>query len=160
FLLMAPMPDGIREKVVTFLQIGSAEVTAWFFSIGHIPFTREGVVLALPTVTIEVARECSVIRSSLILFLTSLVMAHLFLNSGWSKLALMISVIPLTIAKNGFRIFALSTLGMYVDRSFLTGALHSRGGIVFFALFFVALWAIVWVLQRIEDKVDPGNKKK
>jgi exosortase len=150
-ILMTPLPDGFRNRTITFLQYGSAEVTDWFFTAAGIPFTRAGVILALPTVTIEIAQECSGIRSSLILIISGLILGHLFLRSGWSKLALVVLLIPFTIIKNGIRIFTLSTLGMYVDSSFLTGRLHHEGGIVFFALALAGLWIVVWLLQRIEN---------
>lgn len=157
-VLMAPLPDALREHVITFLQQGSAVVTDWFFTLAQIPFTREGVVIALPTVTIEIAQECSGIRSSMVMLFSGLVLAHLFLRSKWSKIALFFLMVPLTIVKNGIRIFALSTLGMYVDPSFLTGKLHHNGGIVFFALAFAMLWAMVWILQKLEDRLlRPGS---
>jgi len=152
-LLMAPLPDAVRERVITFLQYGSAIVTDWFFTASQIPFTREGVIISLPTVTIEIAQECSGIRSSMVLFFSGLVLAHLFLRSKWSKIALIVIMVPLTIIKNGIRIFTLSTLGMYVDPSFLTGKLHHNGGVVFFALAFAGLWVMVWILQRLENKL-------
>jgi exosortase len=151
-ILMTPLPDDLRTRVIVFLQNGSALVTDWFFTAAQIPFSRDGVVLALPTVTIEIAQECSGIRSSLILVLVGLVLGHLFLRSFWSKVVLLAVLIPLTIAKNALRIFTLSTLGMYVNPSFLTGRLHHQGGIVFFALSFVGLWAIVWILQKFEGR--------
>ncbi len=151
-VLMAPLPDALRDRVIAFLQHGSAIATDWFFSASGIPFVREGVVLSLPQVTLEIAKECSGIRSSVVLFFGGLVLAHLFLRSGWSKIALIILMVPLTIVKNGIRIFTLSTLGMYVNPSFLTGPLHHRGGIVFFGLAFLALWAMVWLLQKVEDR--------
>lgn len=149
-LLMAPLPDMALARVITFLQLSSADATAMLFRMAGIPFSRSGTVLALPSVTIEIAQECSGIRSSLVLFLSSLVVGHLFLKSGWTKLALALAVIPITIAKNGLRIFALSTLAMYVDPSFLTGSLHRDGGIVFFVLAFGCLWLLVAVFQRVE----------
>jgi exosortase len=152
-VLMTPMPDWMRERTITFLQNGSAVVTDWFFTAARIPFRREGVVLALPAVTIEIAQECSGIRSSIVLFLVGLVLGHLYLKSGWSNLALALLMVPLTIVKNGLRIFTLSTLGMYVDPSFLTGRLHHHGGFVFFALAFVGLWFVIWVLQKVEGVV-------
>ena len=152
-ILMTPLPDGLRNHVVTFLQYGSAEVTDWFFTASGIPFSRSGVILALPTVTIEIAQECSGIRSSLILVISGLILGHLFLKSGWSKLSLVLLLIPFTIIKNAIRIFTLSTLGMYVNPSFLTGRLHHEGGIVFFALALAGVWGAIWILQRFENAV-------
>ena len=151
-VFMTPLPDALRERVIVFLQYGSALVTDWFFTVANIPFSRDGVIIMLPTVTIEIAQECSGIRSSLILVIAGLVLGHLFLRKTWSKAALVILLVPLTIAKNGLRIFTLSTLGMYVDPSFLSGRLHHRGGIVFFIVSFIGLWAMIWILQKFEGK--------
>lgn len=155
--LMAPLPDGTRERVITFLQNGSALGTEWFFSAASIPFSRDGVIFALPSVTIEIAQECSGIRSSLILVIAGLVLGHLFLQRTWSKIVLLILLVPLTIVKNAFRIFTLSTLGIYVDPSFLSGRLHHQGGIVFFAASFAVLWGIVWGLQKLECKAESAK---
>lgn len=149
-VLMTPVPDAWRQRVIVFLQYGSAVVTDWFFSAANIPFSRDGVIIVLPSVTIEIAQECSGIRSSVILFIAGLVLGHLFLRKIQSKIILMLLLVPLTIIKNAFRIFSLSTLGMYVNPSFLSGRLHHQGGIVFFAVAFVGLWAIVWTLQKLE----------
>lgn len=151
-VLMTPLPDAWRQRVIVFLQYGSAVVTDWFFSGANIPFSRDGVIIVLPSVTIEIAQECSGIRSSVILFLAGLVLGHLFLRKIQSKIILLLLLVPLTIIKNAFRIFSLSTLGMYVNPSFLTGRLHHQGGIVFFAVAFVALWVIVWTLQKLEGQ--------
>ena len=149
---MTPLPDSLRHRVIVFLQYGSAVVTDWFFSAANIPFSRDGVIIVLPTVTIEIAQECSGIRSSVILVIAGLVLGHLFLRKIQSKVILLALLVPLTIAKNAFRIFSLSTLGMYVNPSFLSGRLHHEGGIVFFAVAFVALWAMVWILQKFEGQ--------
>jgi len=151
-ILMTPLPDAWRERVIVFLQHGSAVISDWFFNAANIPYTREGVIIVLPSVTIEIAQECSGIRSSLILFIAGLVLGHLFLRKIHSKIILVLLLVPLTIIKNAFRIFSLSTLGMYVNPSFLSGRLHHQGGIVFFAVAFVALWVMVWVLQKIEGQ--------
>jgi exosortase len=152
-VLMTPLAEVLRHRVIVFLQHGSAVATGWFFTAAQIPFSRDGVILALPTVTIEIAQECSGIRSSLVLVLVGLVLGHLFLRSVWSKVAMIALLIPLTIIKNAVRIFTLSTLGMYVDTSFLTGRLHHEGGIVFFMLSLAGLWGIVWLLQGMEARL-------
>ena len=151
-VLMTPLPDVWRERVIMFLQQGSAVISDWFFNAANIPYSRDGVIIVLPSVTIEIARECSGIRSSLILFIAGLVLGHLFLRKIQSKIILVLLLVPLTIIKNAFRIFSLSTLGIYVNPSFLFGRLHHQGGIVFFAVAFVALWVMVWALQKIEGQ--------
>jgi exosortase len=150
-LLMVPMPRFLLEGTVVALQRGSAEVTDALFKLSGAPVFRQGFTFSLPSVTIDIAHECSGIRSSLALFITSLLAGHVFLRSKWRKVLLSAFVIPLAIIKNGVRIVTLSLLAAYVDRGFLTGSLHYRyGGIVFAPVAFVALVPVLWLLQRQE----------
>jgi exosortase len=151
-LAIAPLPEPWVESGVRFLQQGSAVATAALFSIARIPFARDGMVFALPKLDIEIAKECSGIRSSLILFICGLVLGHLFLKTGWTKVALAAAVVPVTIVKNGLRIFTLSMLGMYVDPSFLTGKLHRNGGVLFFVLAFAGLAGVIKLLRKLEPE--------
>jgi exosortase/archaeosortase family protein len=80
------------------------------------------------------------------LLVTALILGHLFLRTFWGQLAFAALVVPFAVAKNAVRIFTLSVLGMYVNRSFLEGHLHHDGGIVFFV---VALGGLMLVLQGI-----------
>lgn len=150
-ILMVPIPDFLLQKLIFGLQSGSATATNAFFYILGIPVFRLGFNFSLPGVTIQVAQECSGIRSSVALFITALLAGHLFLRSGWSKLVLCLAVIPITIIKNGFRIAALSWLGLYVNKGFLTGRLHHHGGILFFLLGFAVLMLLVRFLRYMES---------
>src|SRR4051794_38319247 len=64
-LLTTPVPMPVHEEMVAFLQTGSAGVTHALFRLAGIPVYREGVLLTLPGLIIEIAKECSGIRSSL-----------------------------------------------------------------------------------------------
>lgn len=151
-LLMVPLPGPVLDKAVHLLQQGSAEVAYGVFRLTGVPVFREGFVFSLPGVTIEVAKECSGIRSSLALFITSLLAGYLFLRSGWNRVVLGAAVLPVLIVKNGLRIVTLTLLAVYVDRSFLSGSLHRYGGMVFFALALALLGPLLLYLQRSEDK--------
>ena len=104
----------------------------------------------MPGVTIEIAKECSGIRSSVALVITSLLAGHLFLRSSWKKAVLTLTTVPLLIVKNGIRIVTLSLLSIYVDPGFLTGGLHRDGGILFFFLALALLTPVLWLLQKSE----------
>src|SRR5204863_103315 len=85
-------------------------VSAYFFNLTGTPVLRHGVVFQLPGITIEVAQECSGIRSSWVLFITSLVASHMFLKSPWRRAILVAFVIPLGVIRNGFRILVIGLL--------------------------------------------------
>jgi exosortase len=149
-VLAVPLPDAVLNGAITWLQRGSAEVTAMLFDLLGVPVLRDGFSFALPRLTIEVARECSGIRSSVALLVTSLLAGHLILRSGWAKVALVVATLPVLVIKNGVRIVTLSLLSIHVDPGFLSGSLHQQGGIVFFLLALALLLPVLRVLQYSE----------
>ena len=152
-LLMVPIPDFVLDRVTWWLQTGSADVTYLLLRTARVPVLRNGVLLSLPGIDIEVAKECSGIRSTLMLLIVSLVLAQLFLRTGARKLLFTLAIFPVTVIKNGLRIFVLSTLSLYVDPSFLSGRLHHYGGIPFFGLALGSLLLLLWAFRRSESRV-------
>jgi exosortase len=149
---MVPLPQFVLNPVVSFLQRGSAAAAHLLFLIAGIPVAQRGVLVHIPGLTLEVAPECSSIRSSLMLLVTTMVLAHLFLRSFWRKALLVALAIPLSVAKNGLRIFVLGMLATRVDPGFLTGRLHREGGIIYFLIALAATFLFVWMLHRSEEK--------
>jgi len=154
FLLwMVPIPGFILNPAVRLLQDGSATAADLFFGMAGIPVAHEGTLITIPGLTIEVARECSSIRSSLMLVVTTMVLAQLLLRSPWRKAAVIALAFPLSVVKNGFRIFVLGMLGTRVDASFLTGRLHRQGGIIYFLLALILIFVALALVRRGELKM-------
>ena len=109
-IFMVPLPDGVVDWLETASKLASAEAAALFFSITGTPVLRDGTVFQLPGIVIVVAQECSGIRSSWVLFITSLLASYLFLKSPWRRAVLVSLVIPLAILRNGFRILVIGLL--------------------------------------------------
>jgi exosortase len=149
-LLMVPFPVGVLDEITLGLQKGSADVSYLLFKISGIPVFRQGFRFSLPGVDIEIAEQCSGIRSSLALLITSILAGHAFLRSWWSKGLLVLFTIPVVIFKNSVRIVTISALGVYVNRAFLYGNLHRRGGLLFALLAVLMLVPALVVLQRAE----------
>jgi exosortase len=153
---LVPIPTLALDKIVAIWQQGSAISASLLFSAVGIPVAQDGIMLSIPGLSLEVARECSSLRSSLMLVVTSMVMAHLFLRSFWRRAAVVLVAIPLSIVKNGVRIFTISMLGTHVDPGFLHGNLHRKGGILFFLLALFGVLLLMWLLNRGEDQSN-GN---
>jgi exosortase/archaeosortase family protein len=102
----------------------------------------------LPGIVIQVAQECSGIRSSLVLFITSLLASYLFLKSPWRRAVLVSLVIPLAILRNGFRILVIGLLCVYVGPQMINSVIHHRGGPLFFALSLIPLFLLLWWLRK------------
>lgn len=151
FLLLAvPIPDAPLNKIIHILQIGSAQVALIFFDISGAPVLRDGLIFHLPTFSIEVAQECSGIRSSLALLILALLVAHFSFRPFWKKLLFVLVGLCMMLIKNGIRIAALTLLATYVDPGFLYGRLHRDGGIVFFLIGLALLWPFYLVLRSGE----------
>jgi exosortase len=151
---MVPIPAPLLNKIIALWQQGSALSASMLFSAFGIPVTQDGIIISIPGLTLEVAQECSSLRSSLMLIVTSMVLAHLFLRSFWRKTAVVVVAIPLSIAKNGLRIFTIAMLGTRVDPGFLHGNLHRRGGIVFFLAALLVVLLLLWLLNRGESHLS------
>ena len=151
-LLLVPLPFNLMDWIVSVLQRGSAEVTYRFFSLLDVPMFREGVRFELPGIGIEIAKECSSIHSGWALFITGLLVAHIFLKSIWTKTVLAILTVPIAMLTNAVRIVTLWFLGTKVDIGFLTGRLHHDGGILFSLVSLSILMSCLFLFRKLEPR--------
>jgi exosortase len=151
--LMIPLPSFLLDRIVLALQHGSAVATYLIFELLRVPAYRNGLVFSLPGFRIEIATQCSGIRSSTALLITALLATHFFLRTYWKKAFLIAFIVPLVVLKNALRIATLSVLSLYVNRGFLTGKLHHYGGIPFSIVSVGILLPFFWYLQRSENRI-------
>jgi exosortase len=152
FLLgLVPVPQLLLNAIVALLQQGSAWTAHMLFAAFGVPVAQDGVLLTIPGLTLQVAHECSSIRSSSMLLVTTMILAQLLLRSPWRKALVIGLAVPLSVAKNGLRIFTIAMLGTRVDPGYLTGKLHHQGGIVFFGIVLIGIFALLWILRRGEN---------
>ena len=157
--LLVPLPSHLMEKIVTALQWGSAETAYLVFRLFGVPVFRQGVNFELPVVGIEVARECSSIHSACALFITGLLVGHLFARTLWAKVSLTLLTVPIAMLTNAVRITTLWFLATKVDIGFLYGNLHRNGGILFSLVSLSILMSFLSFLRKLERKPldTPGS---
>lgn len=151
-IFLVPLPDQVVFWLETGSKLASAEAANLFFNISGTPILRDGAVFQLPGIVIEVAQECSGIRSSLVLFITSLLVAHLFLETTWRRVALVAFVIPLGILRNGFRILVIGLLCVHYGPEMINSIIHKKGGPLFFAISLIPLFLLLLWLRRGEPE--------
>jgi exosortase C (VPDSG-CTERM-specific) len=152
-IFMVPLPDAAVNWLERASVLGSTEAAALFFSVSATPVFRHGTVFELPGIIIQVAQECSGIRSSWVLFITSLLASHLFLRTWWRRIVLVAFVIPLGILRNGFRILVIGLLCVKIGPHMINSGIHRRGGPLFFALSLIPLYLLLWWLRRQERRL-------
>lgn len=146
-LFAIPFPGSLVQAIISILQAQSASLSAMLFSVLGVPVYQQGFFLTVPGVTIEIARECSGINSTIALLLTTIIISEDALHTNWRRFLFVLLTIPFSLVKNTVRIVTLTLLALHVDRSFLTGPLHHQGGFVFFVLTLALMYPLLRVLQ-------------
>jgi exosortase C (VPDSG-CTERM-specific) len=154
-VFMIPFPEFVRHGIEAFLQHGSAAVADGLFKLSGMPVYQDGLMFRLPGFNLEVAPECSGIRSSLVLFIMSLLTGYLFLRKPWNRTMLALAVIPLALLRNGFRIFVIGQLCVRVGPEMINSPVHRHGGPLFFILALLPLFLLLVFLRKSER----ANKK-
>ena len=149
-VLAIPAPGWIMDRVIAGLQQLSAAISYEMIRLSGVPVVAQGPKLGLPGLEIEVAPECSGIRSCLSIALITLLAARLGLRSGWSRVTLVLSSIPLAVLKNAVRISVLAILSAYIDHSILQSPAHRYGGMIFTPLEVAVLAAFLLRLRTLE----------
>ena len=154
-----PVPIVLMEKVVAILVWASTGITHLLFSWIGVPFVQEGAVFYLPGFSLEVAKECSGIRSSVALLITAVIAAHLFLKKFDKQALLALAVFPVAVFKNGVRIVTLYLLSYFVDMRIIEGGfLHKSGGFIFFGMGLVIMGFLLWILRGSNSIRSESNR--
>jgi exosortase C (VPDSG-CTERM-specific) len=162
-IFVIPYPDSVLNGIESFFQQTSAVTAGGMLHLAGTHVSRSALELTLPDVlpsaghpdqglTMMVAPECSGIQSSQVLLITSLLAGHLFLRSRWKRVMLAVFVIPLAIARNGFRIFTIGELCVHVSGTMIDSPIHHKGGPIFFALSLIPFFMFVVWLRKSESK--------
>jgi exosortase len=152
-VLMTPLPTALVDRIVKVLLWGSAAFTQLFFQALGVTFLREGSLFHLGRVSIEIAPECSGIRSSLGLFIAVTVVARLALRRWWNRALVLLLIVPLVMIKNAIRIVTLTLLAEYVDVRFLTKSwLHQSGGFIFAGIAMLLFLGILMLIRAGEAR--------
>jgi exosortase C (VPDSG-CTERM-specific) len=159
FLIFAvPLPTLWVANIETFFQYTSAYAAKMFFTLAGTPALLQGLQINLPGFSLVVAPECSGIHSTLILFITSLLGAYLFLRRASLRVILALSILPLAILRNGFRIFVIGELCVHISPAMIDSPIHRKGGPIFFALSLIPLFFLLVFLRKRDSnelKVSP-----
>jgi exosortase len=151
-IFTVPIPTALMDNIIHFLQVGSTEFVNLLFLASGVPFVRDGFVFHLPNISVEVAKQCSGIRSGMAIFIVAILAGYMFLKSYWKIIFLVVCAVLIAMLKNGIRILTLSLLGNYVDPRILESSLHREGGIPFFIVALLLLAPILFFLRRSEKK--------
>jgi exosortase len=144
-LLMIPIPEIVFSQITFPLQMLTSKVAALLLPLLGVPVLREGNIINLPAMPLEVVEACSGIRSLLSLATLAIIYGYLTETRTWVRVALALASIPIAVASNSLRIVGTGLLVQYWDPEKAQGFFHIFSG---WLVFLVSL-AMLFLVHRL-----------
>jgi len=141
-LLAIPIPAIIYNQITFPLQILASKAASALLPVFGVPVLREGNVIDLPTMRLEVAEACSGIRSLISLFTLAIFYGYFLDKSVVRRTLLVLSSIPIAIGANAIRIVGTGLCVQYWDPDKAVGFFHEFSGWVVFLVSLGCLFAV------------------
>jgi exosortase len=140
--LAIPLPNIIYNELTFPLQILASKAASALLPIFGVPVLREGNVIVLPAMRLEVAEACSGIRSLISLFTLAIFYGYFLEKSVLRRTLLALSSIPIAIGANAIRILGTGLCVQYWDPDKAMGFFHEFSGWVVFVVSLCCLFAV------------------
>jgi len=148
-ILMIPIPAIIFNQITFPLQILASKVAAAVLSLLGVPVFREGNVINLPAMSLEVAEACSGIRSLMSLVTLAIIYGYLLEKRLWVRWLLALASVPIAVAANSIRIIGTGLLVQYWDTDKAEGYFHASWGWLIFVISLLMLYALHGLIRTV-----------
>jgi exosortase len=108
--LMFPLPNRVDQAVMPPMQMQAAEMGQWMTEMAGMEVSRLGNVLIVEGHPLEVARACNGLRLVFAFVALACCVAYLSKRPAWEKILIAASSLPIAVALNGFRVFAIGAV--------------------------------------------------
>jgi exosortase len=152
-ILMIPLPAIVFNQLTFPLQLLASKLASELLPLCNVPVLREGNVINLPSMPLEVAEACSGIRSLMSLTTMAVIYGTLTDNSVLRRITLALAAIPIAVAANAFRIFGTGLLVQYWDPDKALGFFHEFSGWVIFVFSLLLLLSFHKLLLALSSNV-------
>jgi exosortase len=147
-LLMIPLPAIIFNQIAFPLQLLASRAGEYTLSSVDIPVLREGNVLILANMKLEVAEACSGIRSLVSLLTLGIMFGYFTDRRAWVRTTIALSTIPVAIIANGLRVAGTGIAAHQFGPVAAEGFLHEFSGWLVFIVAFLIMMGLQRVLVR------------
>ncbi len=151
-ILMIPIPAIVFNQITFPLQLLASRVSSVILPVLGVPVLREGNVINLPAMPLEVAEACSGIRSLMTLIALAIVYGYLLEKRVWVRWVLAFASVPIAVAANSIRIIGTGLLVQYWDPEKAEGYFHASWGVITFVLSLLMLYALHGLINLILKK--------
>ena len=151
--LAIPIPVLIFNKIAFPLQFFASKLASGLLALFGVPVLREGNVIYLPSLTLDVVEACSGLRSLVSLITLAVFYGYLFEKRNLLRVLVILSAIPIAVIANGFRIMGSGMLGEYWNPDKAEGFFHLFSGwlifVVSLCLLFLFHSLLQWMSRRL-----------
>jgi exosortase len=140
--LMIPVPAIIFNQITFPLQLLASKLAASTLPLLGVPVLREGNIINLPALPLEVAEACSGIRSLLSLATLSIIYGYLMESRISIRMLLALASVPIAVAANSLRIVGTGLLVQYWGQDAAEGFFHTFSGWLVFVVSLILLFAV------------------
>ena len=144
-LLMIPLPTIVFNQLALPLQLFASQVGEVTLRAAGVPVIRDGNVLELETLSLQVAEACSGIRSLVTLLTFTIALAQLERRSRRLTLVLCLCTIPIAVVANAGRVTGAGLAAHAWGPAVAEGFLHTASG----AILFAAAALVIVMLDRV-----------
>ena len=141
-LLAIPLPAVLMTWITMPLQLMSSQIAAATLQASQLEVVRQGNLLTLPHITLEVVEACSGLQSAVSLVSVAAVTCAGLSLSGPRSVMLLVAAVPIAVVGNGLRVAASGILSQWVGEAALKGPLHDATGYVAFIVMCGVLLAV------------------
>jgi exosortase len=146
---MIPIPVIIFNQVAFPLQFLAARLASSLLDLFGVPVLREGNIIQLPAMALEVAQACSGIRSLMSLGALAVIYGYFLETRNLPRILLALAAIPIAVVANALRVMGTGLLGYYWNPDKAEGFFHTFSGWVIFVISLVLLFSIHALLRWI-----------
>jgi len=146
-LLAIPIPLLIFNRIAFPLQLIASDYAARIINLIGIPAFREGNVIELAEMKLEVVEACSGIRSLMSLATLAVTYVYFAEPQWWRRIAMVASVVPIAIVTNAARVTATGIMAHYRGEEAAQGFQHAFSGWLMFIVAMILLLAFAQLLR-------------
>jgi len=146
---MVPLPDMILDRIAFPLQLMAAKLATGTLDLVNIPVLREGNIISLASVQLEVSEACSGIRSLVALLALAAIYAYLTQKRWVPRFGVFLSAIPIALVANAARVTLTGVLVEWFGPGMALGFYHAFSGLLIFVLAFGLLAVSSLTISRI-----------
>ncbi len=156
-VFMIPLPYVVFYSISFPLKLFASQCTEPVIRFLGIPVIREGNILHLSNLSLEVVDACSGLRSLISLLALGALFAYLTQKAAWKRWVLFLYTVPVAIGANIFRLTATAVMAQVYGEKVARGFLHQFSGMLVFIFAVVVLVITGWVLRWKSTSPDIGS---